>query len=89
MPLYPHSILKKPKETKPDMKQPESKQPEVKQPENEADVFDRPTAQPGKTNCIFMDESFISVYTCSSFQFDVSTVEIENTKRVFTFLATK
>jgi hypothetical protein len=48
MPLYPHSILKKPKETKPDMKQPESKQPE-----NDADVFDRPTAQPGKTNCIF------------------------------------
>jgi hypothetical protein len=53
MPLYPHSILKKPKETKPEVKQPESKQPEVKQPENEADVFDRPTAQPGKTNCIF------------------------------------
>ena len=54
MPLYPHSILKKPKEVSVGVVKAANKEPDVvprEEPvEAEGDVFDRPAAQPGKTS---------------------------------------
>jgi hypothetical protein len=47
MPLYPHSILKKPKDV--GVVKAANKEPDVVPAEAEGDVFDRPAAQPGKT----------------------------------------
>ncbi len=50
MPLYPHSILKKPKDVGVGVVKAANKEPDVVPAEAEGDVFDRPAAQPGKTS---------------------------------------